>query len=263
MEELQRYFMEVAYNGSNYHGWQFQKNASSVQETIQKALMVLFQIPTPVMGSGRTDAGVHARQQFLHFDYAGDLGQTGFLKRMNGVLPHDIVANNLIPVVSNAHARFDAVWRKYEYHIHFRKDPFLCGQAWHCYYPLDQQAMEKAANLLLNYTDFQAFSRTKTEVKSFDCKIKSIYWERIDHGLIFHIEANRFLRGMVRAIVGTLVKVGRGMSGEKEFVDIILSKKRTNAGSAVPPQGLFLSRVTYPERIFKKTTEFWHWKKKT
>lgn len=250
MTETRRYFMEVAYDGSNYHGWQYQNNAISVQEAIQQALLVLFKNPIGIMGSGRTDTGVHSKQQFLHFDSPLTIESEDFLKRINGILPSDIAVNNIFPVLPNAHARFDAVWRKYEYHIIFRKDPFLLGKAWHCYYPLDVPAMKAAAALLLNYSNFQCFSRTNTEVKSFDCKIKSAHWEQIDHGLIFNIEANRFLRGMVRAIVGTLIKVGRGMLDNEGFIDIIESRNRANAGSSAPPQGLYLSKVTYPDKIF-------------
>ncbi|SHN03197.1 tRNA pseudouridine38-40 synthase [Cyclobacterium lianum] len=250
MTNARRYFIELAYNGSNYHGWQVQANASSVQESIQVALSTLFRTGISIMGSGRTDTGVHARQQFAHFDIGEEVHKGEFLKRLNGLLAGDIAVFDVLAVRSNAHARFDALWRRYEYHICFRKDPFQAGRAWHCYYDLDLAAMESAAALLLGKQDFECFSKTKTGVKGFDCEIKSAFWEQTSHGLIFHIKANRFLRGMVRAIVGTLVQVGRRQVDMAQFAAIIKSKDRSKAGIAVPAQGLYLSEVHYPRQIF-------------
>ncbi|WP_375585463.1 tRNA pseudouridine(38-40) synthase TruA [Cyclobacterium xiamenense] len=251
MSKGYRYFIEIAYDGAAYHGWQMQKNAPSVQQKIQEVLSVLFRIPVSIMGSGRTDTGVHARQQFAHFDVQEQISKVEFLKRINGMLPGDIAVYDLMPVHPAAHARFDASWRKYEYHITFRKDPFLLGKAWHCHYALDTKAMEAAAKVLPQYTDFQCFSKTKTDVKSFDCEIKCAGWEQTSHGLVFHIEANRFLRGMVRAIVGTLIQIGRKQLDIGDFIEIIKNKDRKQAGSAAPAQGLYLTGVRYPEEIFK------------
>lgn len=250
MSKGHRYFIEIAYDGSAYHGWQMQKNAPSVQQAIQEVLSVLFRTAVSIMGSGRTDTGVHARQQFAHFEVPEEIPKVEFLKRVNGMLPSDIAVHDLLPVQSNAHARFDALWRSYEYHITSRKDPFLLGKAWHCYYALDAEAMAAAAELLLSHTDFQCFSKTKTDVKSFDCKIKRVGWEQTAHGLVFHIEANRFLRGMVRAIVGTLLQIGRKQLDLAGFTEIIRSKDRKQAGSAAPAQGLYLTGVRYPAKIF-------------
>ena len=251
MNESSRYFIELSYDGSNYHGWQKQKNAVSVQEELENALSTLFRRPMSIMGSGRTDAGVHALQQFAHFDVDLDFTKEYFLKRINGLLPDGIAVFDVIPVKENAHARFDAEFRRYEYHITFRKDPFLIGKSWHCYYDLDEEAMASAAKLLLGKQDFECSSRRKTDVKTFICEINNASWEQTSNGLVFHIQANRFLRGMVRAIVGTLVKVGRGHLESVAMSEIISSKDRNLAGSSAPAHGLFLSKVNYPERIFK------------
>ncbi|GAB2995246.1 tRNA pseudouridine(38-40) synthase TruA [Cyclobacterium sediminis] len=251
MNESPRYFIELSYDGSNYHGWQKQKNAVSVQEELENALSILFRRPMSIMGSGRTDAGVHALQQFAHFDVNLDFTKEYFLKRINGLLPDDIAVFDVIPVHEKAHARFDADFRRYEYHITFRKDPFMIGKAWHCYYDLDLEAMASAVPLLLGRQDFECFSRKKTDVKTFVCEINHASWEQTSNGLVFHIQANRFLRGMVRAIVGTLIKIGRGQLESSSLSEIISSKDRNLAGSAAPAHGLFLSKVNYPDLILK------------
>tara|TARA_R110000744_G_scaffold40566_1_gene92022 strand:- start:478 stop:1233 length:756 start_codon:yes stop_codon:yes gene_type:complete len=251
MNESPRYFIELSYDGSNYHGWQKQKNAVSVQEELENALSILFRRPMSIMGSGRTDAGVHALQQFAHFDVNLDFTKEYFLKRINGLLPDDIAVFDVIPVHEKAHARFDADFRRYEYHITFRKDPFMIGKAWHCYYDLDLEAMASAVPLLLGRQDFECFSRKKTDVKTFVCEINHASWEQTSKGLVFHIQANRFLRGMVRAIVGTLIKIGRGQLESSSLSEIISSKDRNLAGSAAPAHGLFLSKVNYPDLILK------------
>lgn len=250
MIERYRYFLEVAYKGTHYHGWQIQDNAKSVQEVIQNALSTLLRSKVSTMGSGRTDTGVHAKQQFLHFDYTKEIDGADFLKRINAILPFDIAGLGLRKVSPEAHARFDAVLRKYEYHLINWKNPFLKDLAWHCYYKLDVQAMNNAAALLLEYRDFECFSKTHTDVHNFNCEIKEAHWEQKEGGLIFHITANRFLRGMVRAIVGTLVDVGRKKIEPEKFREVIQSKSRSKAGSSVPPDGLYLSQVIYPQRIF-------------
>ncbi len=250
MTYKKRYFLELAYNGTGYHGWQIQGNALSVQEVVQNSLAVLLKDPTPIMGSGRTDTGVHGSQQFIHFDAAEIEDQDTFLKKLNGVLPKDIAAYRVREVQPEAHSRFSAQWRSYEYRISLQKNPFEQDLSWFCYYTLDMGRMNEAAELLLEYTDFECFSRVKTEVNHFECKIKEAYWEQIGQHLIFHITANRFLRGMVRTIVGTLVLVGREKLDLEGFRGIINSKKRSRAGSSAPAQGLFLTRVDYPESIF-------------
>ena len=250
MADKKRYFLELAYKGTVYHGWQIQKNALSVQEVVQSAISVLLGNHTPILGSGRTDTGVHGRQQFIHFD-ADEIGdKASLLKKLNGMLPQDIAAYEIREVQSDANVRFSAKWRSYEYRISLRKNPFEQDLSWFCYYSLDMVRMNEAAELLLRYTDYECFSRVKTEVNHFECKIKEAYWEQIGQHLIFHITANRFLRGMVRTIVGTLILVGREKLDLEGFRAIILSKKRINAGSSAPAQGLFLTKVVYPESIF-------------
>ncbi|MBD8489860.1 tRNA pseudouridine(38-40) synthase TruA [Echinicola sp. CAU 1574] len=250
METLKRYFLEVAYMGTHYHGWQIQPNAVTVQEKINDALKTILRKEIETMGSGRTDTGVHGKQQFLHFDFEEGLERKTFLKKLNAVLPKDISVYDLREVRQEAHARFDAAWRSYEYYISLRKNPFEQELSWHCYYQLDLEKMNKAAQLLLNHRDFECFSKVKTEVNHFECEIKTAFWEQKDQHLIFHITANRFLRGMVRAIVGTMVEVGMGKLDVKGFQDILNSKNRGKAGAAAPSQGLYLSEVTYPEEIF-------------
>lgn len=250
MTNKKRYFLELAYKGTGYHGWQIQGNAISVQEVVQNSLSVLLRNHTPILGSGRTDTGVHGSQQFIHFDADEIKEPVFFLKKLNGMLPQDIAAFEVREVLPEAHARFSASWRSYEYRISLRKNPFEQDLSWFCYYTLDIGRMNEAADLLLQYSDFECFSRVKTEVNHFNCKIKEAYWEQIGQHLIFHITANRFLRGMVRTIVGTLVLVGREKLDLEGFRAIILSKKRIKAGSAAPAQGLFLTKVVYPEIIF-------------
>ena len=250
MKEERRYFVELAYKGTAYHGWQIQHNAHSVQEEVNNAFSKILRSSVEVMGSGRTDTGVHAMQQYVHFDSSIDIDRADFLKRINSILPKDIAVYDISKVKQAAHARFDAQWRSYEYHITLRKQPFLEEQAWYCFYKVDVEKMNEAAALLLEHTDFECFSRVKTSVNNFKCKIKEAYWEQKDDHLIFHITANRFLRGMVRAIVGTLVQVGTEKIDITGFKKILDSQSRSKAGSSAPAHGLFLSRVTYPEDIF-------------
>ncbi|MCH7401037.1 tRNA pseudouridine(38-40) synthase TruA [Belliella kenyensis] len=249
-EISKRYFLEIAYNGAAYHGWQSQKNATSVQQTIETALSTLLRVPVAIMGSGRTDTGVHASQQFAHVVIESEIHLPDFLKKLNALLPKDIAVYSILPVRDEAHARFDAVWRSYVYKIATRKDPFGNGLNW-CYYrPLDILAMNQASRLLLSHEDFECFSKVKTDVNHFGCKIKTAFWEQIGNEIHFHITANRFLRGMVRAIVGTLVLVGEGRLTLEQFQEVLDSKDRSNAGSSAPASGLFLCSVVYPEDIF-------------
>jgi tRNA pseudouridine38-40 synthase len=250
MIEKKRYFLELGYKGTGYHGWQIQKNALTVQEVVEEAISVLLRNSTFILGSGRTDTGVHARQQFIHFDADEIDDKNTFLKKLNGVLPKDIAAYDLREVHNTAHSRFSAKWRSYEYRISLLKNPFEEDLSWFCYYNLDLNRMNEAANVLMDYTDFESFSRVKTEVNHFECKIKEAYWEQNGQHLIFHITANRFLRGMVRAIVGTLVLVGREKLDLEGFRAIIQSRQRIKAGSSAPAQGLFLTKVVYPESLF-------------
>ena len=245
-----RYFLELAYKGTDFHGWQEQPNAVSVQNTIENALSLLLKKPTKITGAGRTDAGVHAKQMFAHFDSEPIVDLMELKRRLNSFLNADIVIHNIYNVTHQAHARFDAISRSYEYHIHKEKNPFLQDLSWYFSLPLDMEAMNKAAQSLLSFKDFKSFSKSKTDVKTYICKIEKAYWKKTDKQLIFHITADRFLRNMVRAIVGTLIDLGLGKINYEKFIEIIESKDRTKAGFSVPAEGLYLTRIIYPQKIF-------------
>lgn len=240
-----RYFIELAYKGKNYHGWQIQPDANSVQEELNKALSTVLREEINIVGAGRTDAGVHASQMFAHFDVSKSL-EDNYLYKLNSILPDDIVINNLFLVDDEAHARFDAVSRSYEYKIWLGRNPFLLDSCWQIHsQELNVEAMNNAAKLLLNYTDFECFSKVKTDVFTFNCNITNAVWKQNGNELVFYISANRFLRNMVRAIVGTLIEVGLGKITEEDFRAIIESKNRSNAGMSAPAKGLFLTKVEY------------------
>ncbi len=249
---VKRYFLEVAYNGTNYHGWQMQANAHTVQAELNRALETLLRQPVETLGSGRTDTGVHATQQFVHLDCESDLTAGSFLHSLNALLPPDVVANSIFAVSQTAHARFDAISRSYEYRICHEKNPFLPKMCYRYRVHPDVIAMNAAARLLLQYEDFECFSKVKTDVNTFHCTITRAEWVYEGRLLVFHISANRFLRGMVRAIVGTLLEVGEGKMTVAQFEQIILSKDRKKAGRAVPPEGLFLTRVEYPAEVLNR-----------
>ena len=240
-----RYFIELSYNGKNYHGWQIQPDANSVQEELNKAICTILQEEISIVGAGRTDAGVHASQMYAHFDSDKKLTQNHVYK-FNSLLPDDIVVYKIHSVKEDAHVRFDAISRSYEYKIWLGRNPFLLETTWQLYYQkLDIDLMNKAAKVLLEYEDFQCFSKVKTEVYTFICDVTLAEWKLNGNELTFHISANRFLRNMVRAIVGTLVDVGSGKTTIDEFRKIIESKNRSNAGLSVPAKALFLTEVTY------------------
>ena len=240
-----RYFIEISYQGKNYHGWQSQPDATSVQEEVNKAVSVVLQEEIIVLGAGRTDTGVHASQMFAHFDTDKEL-EENYIFKFNSVLPEDVVIHNLEKVSEDKHARFDALSRSYEYKIWLGRNPFLLDSTWQIHYQkLDVDAMNAAALILLEYENFQAFSKVKTEVKTFNCDVTEAMWIQKGDELTFHISANRFLRNMVRAIVGTLVDVGKGKINKEDFRNIILSRDRSNAGLSVPAKGLFLTEILY------------------
>lgn len=245
-----RYFIEISYIGTHFHGWQLQKDGvPTIQGEVEKALSTVLNTPVFIQGSSRTDTGVHARQQFAHFDVEDRL-EPSVIDRLNRFLPRDISVRNLYPVKEDTHARFDATGRKYIYRIIHRKDPFKKEfSALYTRRP-DVEAMNRATALLFNYTDFQCFSKTKTNVLTFNCTITEAVWREEGDVLEFHISANRFLRGMVRAVVGTLLDVGSGKISLKGFEEIILGKDRTKAGSASKAEGLTLENVYYPEGYF-------------
>ena len=240
-----RYFIELSYQGKNYHGWQIQPDVITVQEKLNKAVSTIFQLNIEVVGAGRTDTGVHASQMFAHFDLdkesKGDIPH-----KLNSVLPPDIVVHNVFTVVDEKHARFDAISRSYEYKVWLGRNPFLLDFSWQIHSQnLNIDLMNEAASLLLEYTDFQTFSKVKTDVYTYNCDVTEAIWKQNGKELTFYISANRFLRNMVRAIVGTLVDVGLGKITKDEFRQIIESKSRSNAGLSVPAKGLFLTKIKY------------------
>jgi tRNA pseudouridine38-40 synthase len=240
-----RYFIKLAYNGTQYHGWQYQPNASSVQETMNKAFSVILNSEINLMGAGRTDTGVHAKEMYAHFDFDTPFDIPNLIHKLNSFLPKDIVIYDILHVFDEAHTRFDATKRTYEYHINTFKDAFLQEHSWYFHQKLDLNLMNEAAKSLLNHTDFQSFSKVNTDVNTFDCSIFEAYWKEENNRLIFTISANRFLRNMVRSIVGTLINVGLHKITLDDFESIIKSKNRDKAGFSVPAHGLYLTKIEY------------------
>ncbi|MCR5180614.1 MAG: tRNA pseudouridine(38-40) synthase TruA [Bacteroidaceae bacterium] len=251
-----RYFIYLSFDGTAYHGWQVQPNGESVQGTIQRALSALLRVDTPITGAGRTDAGVHAAMMVAHFDAEPDQlpsspreGQSPLdylTYRLNGMLPPDIAIQRIERVADDLHARFSACARTYYYYVHTCKSPFLRDRSWRLVSTPDFEAMNRAADLLLEYEDFTSFSRTNTDVKTNICHISSARWVQLsDSEWRFEITSDRFLRNMVRAIVGTLMEVGRGKLTLDGFRKVIEQKNRCVAGDSVPARGLFLQKVEY------------------
>ncbi len=245
-----RYFVKLSYNGKNYHGWQIQPNAFSVQETLEKAFTLLLNQKIDIVGCGRTDSGVHASEFFAHFDVINKIDKEGLIYKMNAFLPEDISIKHFFHLKEDAHARFDAISRSYEYKIFLGKDPFLTDFTWQTHHKeIDVNLMNKAAKILFEYENFKCFSRSKTDVKTYNCTISNAEWKREGQLLIFYISANRFLRNMVRAIVGTLLDIGYGKTSIEEFRKIIESQDRTKAGASVKAKGLFLTKIEYPYKL--------------
>lgn len=245
-----RYFLEIAYKGKNYFGWQRQPKQISVQQVLEESLSTILRKEIKITGAGRTDAGVHAKQLFAHFDFEEIESIDGFIFKSNSFLPKDISIKNILKVKEDAHARFDAVKREYEYLISLQKNPFLEDFAYHINNKPNVDLMNEAAKLLLRHRDFQCFSRSKSDVKTYNCTIVKAVWEANNNTLIFTIGADRFLRNMVRAIVGTLLDVGYGKTSLADFKIILKSKSREEAGASAPAKGLYLTKVTYPDGIF-------------
>ena len=228
-----------------------QPDAISVQEVVNNALSTLLKKEIVIVGAGRTDAGVHASQIFAHFDIDQILDTIEITNRLNAFLSDDVVIHEILRVKDDAHARFDAISRTYQYKIYLGRNPFFVDTTWQLYsQKLSIAKMNDAAEVLLDYIDFKCFSKSKTDVKTYNCKISKAVWQKSDNHLTFYITADRFLRNMVRAIVGTLVDVGLGKITKEDFIKIIESKDRTKAGFSVPAKGLFLTNVTYPKEIF-------------
>jgi tRNA pseudouridine38-40 synthase len=242
---MSRYFLEVSYKGTAYSGFQSQQNTGkTIQAEVEKAFAVLQREEVVMTGSSRTDAGVHALQNFFHFDYEGDI-HPQFIYKLNAILPDDIVIRKLMPVSAEAHCRFDALSREYRYYIYRRKDPFLQERAFYFPYRLSLEKMQEAARIVMEYTDFTSFSKRNTQVKTFECRIEESEWKEEGECLVYHVKANRFLRGMVRALTATMLQVGRGKLDLEGFRAVIAARDCTVASFAVPAKGLFLESVAY------------------
>lgn len=254
-----RYFIKFAYNGEKYHGWQSQPNAVSVQQKIEEALSIVMRLPVSVTGAGRTDAGVHAREMYAHFDLPSLIDdKRRLILSLNRLLGKDIAIYDVIPVKDDAHARFDACERTYKYFVTFEKTPFLYPFCWHSPSRLDIDKMNEAASILLEVDDFTSFAKLHSDAKTNICDVRKAQWDVIDNngdglfpnlindGIVFTISADRFLRNMVRAVVGTLVDVGRGKLTLEKFKEIIAKKDRCSAGTSMPANALFLWEVKYP-----------------
>lgn len=244
-----RYFIELSYNGSAYHGWQNQPNAITVQEVTEKALSTLLKTPISVMGAGRTDTGVHAKQMFAHFDSENNLSANDLIFKLNSFLPNDVVIHDIFKVKDDAHSRFDAISRTYLYRIALEKNAFTNDNTFYMRQSLDVEKMKEAAKILFQYKDFQCFSKSNTDVKTYHCNIMKAEWVLVNKELQFTIKADRFLRNMVRAIVGTLINIGLGKIAVDDLHTIIKSKSRSEAGFSVPAQALYLIAVEYPNDI--------------
>ena len=241
-----RYFVTLSYDGTRYHGWQIQPNGVSVQEKLQGALSTLLREEIVVTGAGRTDAGVHARMMVAHFDYEEALDGQQLCYKLNRLLPYDIAVQKVEQVADDLHARFSATSRTYHYYIHTVKDPFSRAYSCELHYPLDFKKMNEAAAMLLNYEDFGAFCKSGADVKTTLCQVTAAEWHQTSPSTwYFEITANRFLRNMVRAVVGTLVDVGRGRLSLEEFQKVIEGKRRTEAGESMPGNALFLEDIKY------------------
>jgi tRNA pseudouridine38-40 synthase len=243
---MKRYFIEVAYDGSDFGGFQIQANQQTIQGALEHAMNILFRETISLTGASRTDAGVHALQNFLHFDT--DIPITSkHIYNLNALLPNSIVVNNIYGVPDEAHSRFDAIKRSYIYKIHSKKSPFLEGKSWFYPFPVDVKALQAAADTLLNHTDFESFSKKNTTVNTFDCKITKAKWAQEGDIITFSIDSNRFLRGMIRGFVGTMLHCGRGQLNTADFISIIESKNEQKVDFSTPAHGLYLSAINYPD----------------
>lgn len=244
-----RYFLELSYKGTRYAGFQVQANAVTVQAEVERALATLYRTGIRCTGSSRTDAGVHAHQNFFHFDFDGEI-QAGHVYKLNAILPRDIAVRSLRKVHADAHCRFDAVSRRYAYMIYTRKDPFLDDRAWFFPYPLDGRVLAETARMVAGHQEFMAFAKRNSQVKTHQCRIMESTWEEIEHGWIYRVRANRFLRGMVRGLVSTMVQAARGRMDAEGFRQILLGTDNQAADFSAPGHGLFLEEVAYPAGYF-------------
>jgi tRNA pseudouridine38-40 synthase len=240
---MPRYFIEVAYRGTNYSGFQVQQNANSIQAEIEKAMKVYYRDEYTLTGSSRTDAGVHALQNYFHFDSRSEVKDASY--QLNAILPDDIVIKRIYPVDEEAHCRFDAKSREYRYYLYEKKDPFIEDRAYYYPYTLDTDLMQQAAKEIMEHHDFTSFSKRNTQVKTFDCDIKKSEWYRDGEMWVYNVIGNRFLRGMVKGLVGTMLQVGRGKLSLSEFREVIISRDCTKADFSVHSHGLFLVAVSF------------------
>jgi tRNA pseudouridine38-40 synthase len=250
---MSRYFIEVAYVGTNYSGFQIQENANSIQGELENALSIFLRKPVELTGSSRTDAGVHALSNFFHFDEQTHL-TSAQLYNINSILPNDIVAVSIHQVTDTAHCRFDAISREYKYYITRNRNPFLFNQAWHYPYTVDINLLNQAASLLLQFNDFESFSKKKTQVKNFQCQIQISEWvyDTEKQCLVYHVVANRFLRGMVKGLVSTMLQVGREKINVEQFSEIIQKRNSAYADFSAPSDGLFLCKVSFKDGLLTK-----------
>ncbi len=246
---MSRYFLEVSYKGTNYSGFQLQYNAVTVQGEVEKAMEIYFRRKTDLTGSSRTDTGVHAMQNYFHFDMEQTIPGK-FLYNINSILPADIVIKKIVPVNPVAHCRFDAISREYGYYIYCQKNPFLEDRAWFYPYPVETDGLAAAAEIVKEYSDFTSFSKRNSQVKTFRCSIINSEWRTEENGLVYRIKANRFLRGMIRGLVGTMLLVGRKKISLAEFRSVIESRNCINADFSTPAHGLFLLSVQFPDGYF-------------
>lgn len=248
---MKRYFIELAYKGKGYAGFQVQQNAITIQSEVEKALQMYYRESIALTGSSRTDAGVHALQNFFHFDFAGEIKQKS-IYNLNAILPAGIVIKSIIPVRNGAHCRFDATSREYRYYIYQQKDPFVDETAYYYPYTLDVDVLQEAAGMLMQYSNFESFSKRGTQVKTFECRIEKSEWLREEGLLVYNVIGNRFLRGMVRGLVATMLQVGRKKISLTRFREIIDARDNTVADFSVPGHGLFLVRVGFREGYFEE-----------
>lgn len=247
---MKRYFIELRYDGTGFGGFQIQNNKATIQSAVENALAVVYRQPINLTGASRTDAGVHALQNFFHFDT--DLViESKHLYNLNSILPNSIVVQGIYMVPNDAHARFDAVKRSYLYRIHKAKNPFLEGRSWLYPYPTNIKLLQEAAAGILLYTDFESFSKKSTSVNTFECYVSNAFWVEEEQNLSFHIDANRFLRGMIRGLVGTMLQVGRGQLTMEQWHEIIQSKDAQRVDFSTPAHGLYLSGIKYPDYFQK------------
>ncbi|MFM1971288.1 MAG: hypothetical protein RL731_1110 [Bacteroidota bacterium] len=247
---MKRYFLELCYDGASFGGFQIQNNVDTIQGAVQAALKTLYREDIELTGASRTDAGVHALQNFFHFDTDTAITQKQ-VYNLNAILPNTIVIKAIYEVPATAHCRFDATTRSYIYKLHTQKDPFLEGRSWYYPFPIDFNLLNQATQTLLNFTHYESFSKKNTSVNTFECSVSKALWQVEGTNLYFHIDSNRFLRGMIRGLVGTLLQVGRGQITVEEWMDIVASNNEQRVDFSTPAYGLYLSAIQYPDFLKK------------